>query len=66
MESRSKVLDGISWTNVPPPDEQSDLPFVVMEGVLRLGASEIRCYQLSDGNRVFDADDVQRFFGAVQ
>lgn len=36
--------------------------FATHEGVWHFGGHEIRCYRLSDGQTVFHADDVEKFF----
>lgn len=60
------MLDGLPWRAVEPdvePSIDSGLPTVTHEGVLKIGGFSLRCYQLSDGTRVFDADDITAFFG---
>lgn len=59
------ALDGVRWVAVAsePPEGSSDLPYVTHEGVLSIAGFDLRCYQLSDGQRVLDADDVRAFFG---
>ena len=57
-----RLLDGVEWTatgRLPA----GELPYATHEGVLHIAGSELRVYQLSDGQRVFDADDFARFFG---
>ena len=39
------------------------LPTVTHAGVFVVGGHGLKVYQLSDGRRVIDADDVHRFFG---
>jgi len=59
------LLDKIDWFEIyfenPPPAD--GLPVATHKGMLRFGAIELRCYQLSDGRRVFNADDIHRVFG---
>lgn len=40
-----------------------DLPYATHEGSLNIFGVDLKCYRLSDGRAVFDADDVHRFFG---
>jgi hypothetical protein len=41
------------------------LPVATHEGILRLDDSlELRCFQLDDGSRIFDAASVNALFGA--
>ena len=45
-------------------EREDDLPTVISEGVWRVtDGVVIRCYNLSNGERVFDADDVAAVFG---
>ena len=68
MSGRTPVdlmLDGVEWTILPPSERstESELPFATMEGVLHICGFAMRAYQLNDGTRLLDADDVARFFG---
>lgn len=62
------MLDGIAWTAVVPdrpegPDNSDGVPFATHEGVLKIGdMPPLRCYRLSNGQSVFNADDLQAFF----
>ena len=58
------AMDRVDWRASPPPaDTTGDLPFVTHEGVFRLGDFKFRCYQLSSGQRLLDADDFDAAFG---
>ena len=58
------VLDGVLWEQAGGPQEDSaDLPWVTHQGVVDFAGVRLRCYQLSDGQRVFDADDIEAAFG---
>lgn len=48
---------------VEPPEQPGELPYVTHEGFLKLGDKGLRCYILNTGQRIFNADDVQAFFG---
>jgi hypothetical protein len=41
------------------------IPYATHEGILNIGGFDFKCYQLSDGRRVFDAESVHRFFGSL-
>ena len=62
------MLDGIEWTAIETPLNPQTLgldgaPVATHTGELRIGNNPpIRCYQLSDGRRILDADDVHAFF----
>lgn len=59
------LLDAVEWTpGERPTDCNPELPWATHNGVLRLGGFELRVYQLSDGRRVIDADDMNTFFSA--
>ena len=56
------MLDKVAWKAVRrPPVYESDLPYATHEGVLQIGPLELRCYQLSDGQRVIDEASVIKF-----
>jgi hypothetical protein len=60
------MLDGATWT--PIEDNTSgddDLPFATHSGVLTIGEFTLRCYQLNTGQRVFDIEDVKKFFNGI-
>lgn len=59
-----RLLDEIEWTPAPPPDtKDDDVSYVTHSGILELGSVKFRCYQLSDGRRILDAEDVNTFIG---
>ncbi len=56
------ILDTVQFTEVPPPDEPGDLPFVTHEGVLEVDGKRLRCYRISDGRAIINAEDFHAFF----
>ena len=48
-------LSGCTFVNDP------DVLYATHQGTLEIGAAKLRVYQLNDGQRVFDADDVAAF-----
>jgi len=60
------VLDSLEWKPTGDPDqyegERAALPYATHEAVLQIGNARLRCFKLSDGQRVFDVDDVEKFF----
>lgn len=57
------ILDGITWIAVEPPDTYDDTPYVTHEGVLNIADKRLKCFTLSNGKRVIDAEDFENFFG---
>ena len=55
-------MDAVTWRPTPWGDDEPGGLHATHEGVLSMPGAEFRCYQLSDGQRVLDADDVMRFF----
>lgn len=59
------LLNAIDWKPVPHNPEVcsqvADLPFVTYEGKLEIAGKTLRCYQLSDGRRIVDAEDMSNF-----
>lgn len=49
----------------PGTEGEEVIPTVVSESTINLGDHTLRVYHLSNGQRVIDAEDVGRFFGAV-
>jgi len=48
---------------IDPPSPHSDGElYATHEGILKFAGAEFRVYQLNDGQRVFDASDIERFF----
>lgn len=58
------IMDRLEWKPVVHEVEPKGL-YATHEGVLEIAGSKFRCYQLSDGNRVIDADDVEKFFNTT-
>lgn len=58
-------LNAVEWEEIetPPNDYECGLPRATHRGVLKIGEFELRCYQLDNGQRIFDAEDVAEFFG---
>jgi len=60
------ILDSLEWKPTGEPDQyegdDAALPYATHEGVLQIGNASLRCFQLSDGRRVFDLDDIEKFF----
>ena len=67
MSPADKLMDSAEWVAIPGAQrEPGGLPVPTHEGVLRIGSAELRCYQLDDGRRIIDADDVAEFFGGFR
>lgn len=50
----------------PPADWDGVTPYATWSGILEIVEGvEIRCYVLNDGRRIFNADDVNEFFGEM-
>ncbi len=57
------LLDTVAWKKRPRPATSVDaLPYVTHEGVLIIEDLRLRCYRLSNGQSVFNADDLNAFF----
>ena len=60
------LFDGVEWQSYEGQAyEKSDLPHATHYGVLTIADVKLRCYRLSTGECVFDADDVLAFFGEL-
>lgn len=56
-----QALDRVTWTPCEPPETSGDLPYITHAGVLHLGSVSLRVYQLSNGKRIIDAEDMATF-----
>ena len=66
-EPADRLLNGVVWKPIPWDESKSDngTPRATHKGILTIGGYDLRCYQLDDGRRVIDSDDVLRFFGGI-
>ena len=65
MTPIEKLLDDVKWKEIhheSPPN----IPYATHEGVLYLGVFKFKVYQLSDGQRVIDEEDLKKFFGVEE
>lgn len=63
MEPIEILLNQVEWQSVEQEESHSDdLPYATHKGVLSIAGFDFRCYQLNTGQRVIDADDMERFF----
>jgi hypothetical protein len=62
------ILDGVEWVAAEgdaPTNGANDLPYATHSGVLQIGEHSLKCFRLSDGQSVFDAEDFERFFDGM-
>lgn len=60
------ILDEVAWVEIPSDgNSDGELPFATHEGILNLGEVTLRVYQLNDGRRIIDCDDLDAFFGGT-
>ncbi len=62
MSAINLLMSNVKWVEVENTCEKSDLPHVTHEGNVEIGFYDIRCYTLSDGTRILDAEDVDAMF----
>lgn len=57
------MLDAIDFTPIERTEDPAPgVLYATHEGILRIQGFDFKVYQLSDGRRVIDADDVEHFF----
>lgn len=66
MEKKELIVnkfleDNVTWEKVEISNPSSGSPYVTHGGTLRLGDIELKCYILNTGQRIFDADDFEKF-----
>lgn len=61
------ILADVDWVPVDNAgaDNQGEL-YATHTGIFKMSGFEFRCYQLNDGRRVLDSDDLERFFGVKE
>lgn len=57
-----KMLDKIEWEPLEGEAVEGDLPHATHSGILDLGGMKLRVFQLSDGKRVIEENDLIAFF----
>ena len=64
-----RMLDALEWSPLQgsgsPPIDGGRLPVATHEAILTFGTHQLRVYQLDDGRRIIQADDLAAFFGAT-
>ena len=60
------MLDGVVWKACEKPDNPDGLPYTTHEGVLTIMGHGFRVYQLDNGQRIVDADDLREFFTPME
>lgn len=65
------MLDGVTWvqttgSSTDNSDQEDGLPYATHEGVFEIMGHKMRCYRLSTGQAVFNADDFEAFFGTLE
>lgn len=65
MRGVDRIFDGVVFEPIADAVGTDDgVPFATHQGMLKLGAMDLRVYQLNTGVRVVDADDLAAFLGA--
>jgi hypothetical protein len=64
-----KMLDNVTWdeypTTSPLGPEDREVPYATHGGILEIGGIKLRCYRLSNGQTVFNGEDVKSFFSEL-
>ena len=60
MTTIDAILDGVVWIQCKFHGDDSDLPHVTHSGVLKIADLELTVYQLSNGERVIEADGLEK------
>lgn len=60
--SDSPIMQNVVWEVCDPPKEtKNGIPYVTHEGVLEMMGKRMRCFRLSNGEAVFEAEDFKEF-----
>lgn len=60
-----KVIDSVVTENKKPKNLKENSIWATHSGVLKIGEIELRCHVLSNGMRIFDKDDIDKYFGDI-
>lgn len=60
------AIDNVVNPVESPAKGDGKLPYITHEGVMKIGDANFRCYVLSNGMRIFDAEDVEKFFNSMK
>ncbi len=64
------MLDAVDWQEITGGDdrrpEDKGIPIATHQGVLDFLGMKIKVFQLEDGRRLLDADDVHRLLGMLE
>jgi hypothetical protein len=60
------MLDRLQWEEIPFNHNNMDesIPYATHSGILKIAQFELKVFQLSNGKRVINADDLEAFFNA--
>lgn len=62
-ETKTIQILGYEWCKPVPTAVL--VPFVTHSGVLKIGEHSLRCFRLSNGEALFDAEDFEKFFSEM-
>lgn len=65
MTPSESLIDSVCTPNPVPENIKEGQLWATHSGTLKLDDFELKCHILNNGERVFDADDVQRYFANV-
>ena len=60
-----KMIDSVVTENEKPENLKENSIWATHSGVLKIGEMELRCHVLSNGMRIFDTEDIDKYFGDV-
>lgn len=61
-----KLINGVVTPNKKPDNIQEGQLWATHSGVLKIGECELKCHILNNGMRIFDADDIEKYFGDLK
>ena len=67
MTPIDQIMNAVEWEPVEGQIVEDDgSSYATHHGMLRIAGFEPKCYQLNTGQRVIDAEEMERFFGALE
>lgn len=63
MSTIDKMLENVTWTPIEAPPITDGSLYATHTGVLTIEGLTLKCYQLSNGQRVIDGQSMAKLFG---
>lgn len=59
------ALESVDWKESGLAPTEDGTPYATHEGVFKVMGLSLRCYRLNDGRAIFNAEDMENWFGEL-